>query len=60
MVAVRAIGSGTRTEESPGMPFPEPRAMQIAWINLYRVTDGRIAEVWNGRIGHQLWAGTGR
>jgi predicted SnoaL-like aldol condensation-catalyzing enzyme len=60
MVTVRATASGTRTEEAPCVPYPEPRFRQIAWINLYRVADGRIAEVWNGRIGHQVWPVTSR
>jgi predicted ester cyclase len=45
-VAVRATARGTRTEESVGIPFPEPRYMELTWIAIYRIEDGRIAEVW--------------
>jgi predicted SnoaL-like aldol condensation-catalyzing enzyme len=46
LVVVRAHASGTRTEASPGVPFPEPRRMEVDWLTLYRVVDGRIAEAW--------------
>ncbi len=45
-VAVRATAQGTRTEESPGVPFPHPRYMELTWIAIYRFQAGRIAEVW--------------
>ncbi len=45
-VAVRANARGTRTEEAVGIPFPEPRYMELTWIAIYRIEDGRIAEVW--------------
>lgn len=48
MVTVRAMASGTRTEESPGVPLPAPRSQELAWIALYRLNQGRIAEVWTG------------
>lgn len=45
-VAVRAVARGTRTEEYPGAPFPQPRAMEVTWIAIYRIGAGRISEVW--------------
>lgn len=45
-VAVRATARGTRTEESPGVPFPHPRYMELTWIAIYRFEATRIAEVW--------------
>jgi predicted ester cyclase len=45
-VAVRASARGTRTEESPGVPFPHPRYMELTWIAMYRCEASRIAEVW--------------
>jgi predicted ester cyclase len=45
-VAVRATARGTRTEESPGVPFPHPRYLELIWIAIYRLAAGRIAEVW--------------
>ncbi len=45
-VAVRASARGTRAEESPGVPFPHPRYLELTWIAIYRFVAGRIAEVW--------------
>jgi predicted ester cyclase len=45
-VAVRATARGTRTQESPGVPFPHPRYMELSWIAIYRFEASRIAEVW--------------
>ena len=45
-VAVRATARGLRTEESPGVPFPNPRYMELTWIAIYRFEASRIAEVW--------------
>ncbi len=45
-VAVRATARGTRAEESPGVPFPQPRYVELTWIAIYRLTSGQIAEVW--------------
>lgn len=45
-VAVRATARGTRTEESPGVPFPQPRYIELTWIAIYRLAGGQIAEVW--------------
>lgn len=45
-VAARATAQGTRTEESPGVPFPQPRYIELSWIALYRIEHGQIAEVW--------------
>jgi predicted ester cyclase len=45
-VAVRATAKGIRTEEAVDIPFPEPRYMELTWIAVYRIEDGRIAEVW--------------
>lgn len=45
-VAVRASASGTRSEERPGIRFPEPRHMEVKWIAIYRFESRRIAEVW--------------
>ncbi len=47
-VTVHATASGTRTEESPGVPFAAPQWQEIAWIAMYRLAGGQIAEVWNG------------
>lgn len=31
---------------SPGVLFPHPRHMELTWIAIYRIEDGRIAEGW--------------
>jgi predicted ester cyclase len=49
-VVVRATANGTRAEQSPGIPFPTPEYHDIAWIAIYRLTEGRINEVWVGAI----------
>lgn len=45
-VAVRAIAGGTRSESSPGVPYPTPQRMRLEWITIYRVAANRIAELW--------------
>lgn len=46
LVAVQARGSGTRTEESPGVPFATARRMAFDWMTIYRMADGKFAEAW--------------
>ena len=45
-VVVRAIASGTRSEDAPGVPAAPPRARRFEWITIYRVDAGKIAEAW--------------
>jgi len=45
-VVVRALASGTRSEDSPGVPSTPPRARRFGWITIYRVEDEKIAEAW--------------
>ena len=45
-VAVRAIASGTRAEDAPGVPATAPLERRFEWITIYRVAGGRIAEAW--------------
>lgn len=45
-VAVRAHAYGTRSESAPGVPLPAPAYRDLEWIAIYRVADGRVAEVW--------------
>lgn len=45
-VVVRAIASGTRTEDAPGVPSSPPRERRFEWITIYRVQGGKIAEAW--------------
>lgn len=46
LVAVEARASGTRAEESPGVPYPSPQRKAFDWMTIYRLADGRIAEAW--------------
>lgn len=46
LVAIQARGSGTRSEESPGVPYATARRMAFDWMTIYRMADGRIAEAW--------------
>lgn len=46
LVAVDAHASGTRAEESPGVPYPSPQRKAFDWMTIYRLADGRIAEAW--------------
>jgi predicted ester cyclase len=47
-VVVRAIATGTRSEDAPGVPATPARARRFEWITIYRVDDelGKIVEAW--------------
>ena len=45
-VAARGMLAGTHRGAFMGMPATD-RSVDIAWIDLFRVHDGRIAEVWH-------------
>lgn len=45
-VAVRAIATGIRTEQLPGIPYPSPVRRRVEWITTYRIEGARLAESW--------------
>jgi steroid delta-isomerase-like uncharacterized protein len=45
-VVVRSVARGTNTGSFMGMP-PTGKGIEIAAIDIYRVTDGKLAEAWH-------------
>ena len=45
-VVQRGVASGKNTGELMGMP-PTGRSASVAWIDMYRVEDGKITEMWH-------------